>query len=192
MNQENKMQCVQILFAMLALAGGTVVSAADDERIEQLGYGYTAFYDTAEQLSLVDKALWLKVESDGVDALVTRMAKTMGALADELEVLASQSPAVSLEDDGLPKYERAKRQSVTIQRSLDLGAPLLGRSGRDFERVLLLSLTAALNQQRHLLKVMQGDEPSAQRAQWLKDAKQTIDQQYEAMVVHLQRHYFSD
>lgn len=173
------------------MAAVPVAQSADAERVEQLGYGYTAFHDVARQLSLVDKALWLKLESDGVDELVTGMAETMGELASELDALAPLSPAVNLDDDGLPEYERAKRQSVTIQRSLDLGMPIWGRSGHDFERVLLLSLTAALNQQRHLLKVMQGDEPNAERAEWLRSAKSKLDQHYEAMVEFLQQHYFS-
>ncbi|MBR9814365.1 hypothetical protein GYB61_10985 [bacterium] len=164
--------------------------ADDTQALQELGHGYAMFHQAARQLSLIDKALWVKRESDAVERVVTELAVSMGKLARSLEQAADASPPINLSDTGLPRFEVAKRQSVYLERGLDLGTPILGRTGHDFERTLLLSLTAAINQQRHLARVMIDHEPSAVRKQWLRDANAVLNARYDAMVAVLERHYF--
>ena len=68
--------------------------------------------------------------------------------------------------------------------------PVVGRTGDDFERTLLLSLSAALNQQRHLVRVLGDDEPVDAVSQWLEDSRSSLDALYQRFEALLESRYF--
>lgn len=174
--------------ALLAAAPAAAESEAADTR--ELSHGYAMFHLAASRLSHIDKALWLKAEPETVTDLLEALATTMGELVASLEGYQDTPPAIRLDDTGLPRLEVEKRQSVYLARGLELGTPIFGRTGTDFERTLLLSLSAAINQQVHLLKVMQDDEPAEPRKAWLRDAHAQLKALYERFVERLDADYF--
>lgn len=179
---------------LAALSACATTKQPGPERVsperQALNQGYAQLYWTADKLQLIDKLLLIKAESDAVESVIDALADEMSDQADALEHFDDTVPGLSLDDDGLPKYEWAKRRSVFASRGLDVGLPLIGRTGEDFERTLLLSLSAALNQQRHLLRVMHGDEPVEGLQQWLADSRETLDDLYAQFETLLENTYF--
>ncbi|MEC9408121.1 MAG: hypothetical protein VX549_12705 [Pseudomonadota bacterium] len=182
------------VLAMLMLSGCALTPVSSSGQVETqrqaLNQGYAQLFWTADKLQHINKLLLIKLESDPVESIIDALADTMAGDADDLEHFADTVPAFSLDDDGLPEYEWAKRRSVFASRGLDVGLPLVGRSGEDFERTLLLSLSAALNQQRHLVRVMRDDEPVAAVRQWLAETETSLDALYQRFEDLLQARYF--
>lgn len=165
--------------------------AADADTRTQLNYGYGQLYWTADKLQHIDKALWLKAERAVVDDTVSDLAQLMADHAEAMEALRAGNGPIALDDQGLPDYEVGKRMSVFTSRGLDVGTPLIGATGTAFERTLLLSLSAALNQQRHLMRVLADDEPVDAYREWLTGAESELDAIYQRVVTVLETHYFA-
>lgn len=184
-----------ILLVMLAtaLTGACatrpVAQPASDAR-EALNHGYAQLHWIAAKMRHVDQLLWVKQESDAVEAAVKTVSRTMGEHADALETFERERDDLRLDDDGLPRYEQRKRLSVIKQRGLTTGTPFLGQTGAAFERTLLLSLNAVINQQRHLMRVMRHDETAPVLRDWLKASEQALDADYEHLAGLLNSEYF--
>ena len=183
-----------LVLAWILLSGCAVTpggpAAAQDGKRQALNQGYAQLYWTADKLQHIDKLLLVKLESEPVESIVDDLARTMEDDANDLEHFAETVPAFALDDDGLPQYEWAKRRSVFASRGLDVGLPVVGRTGDDFERTLLLSLSAALNQQRHLVRVLGDDEPVDAVSQWLEDSRSSLDALYQRFEALLESRYF--
>lgn len=169
----------------------SVVHAHDrSSPTQELSHGYAMLHDALKRLQHLDKVLLVKNESAPVRLVIRQLADTSDRLDESLQQLAETDPAIDLKDQGLTRFELEKRQSLMLDRGLSLGMPLLGKTGVEMERTALLSLSAAVNQQRYLIKVMLPDEPDPKREQWLQTAKLELDGVYEAMVELLESAYF--
>ena len=185
--------------ALLILAGSALVAAAcgsgsespadQNQAQRELSTAYAQLYNTADGLSGLDALLYVKFESDAVDHFVSGMADDMAALAEEIEAATEGVAWIDLEDQGLPAVEIEKRSKAQFDRGLGL-APLVGRTGADFERTLLLTLSGGLNQSRYLVEVMLDREEHPARRELLIRAKTTFDRLYDADVDLLNARYF--
>lgn len=183
-----------ILLAALALGGCQSSDSASgdaptDAEKQALSHGYAQLYQTVNGLSGIDNVLLVKTEAEPVEAYIKDLAEQMGQLAGRLENALRPLPWIDLDDNGLPEIERAKRASAQWSRIVGF-APLVGRTGADFERALLLTLSGGLNQSRHLIRALAEREDDADREAMLDEAEAVFDQLYEADVELLNARYF--
>ena len=169
--------------------GAGKVPDAGAQRL-MLNQGYSMLYKDVSRVEFTKLILYIKVESQAVNTLVTAISDYSGALEQDLERIARDYPAVRLDLDPLPEMEKRKRSGVNLERALSF-APIIGRKGRDFERTILLSLSAVLSQESHLCKVLAAEEPDPGLKKFLLDSQQRFDALYVRVVALLDRDYFS-
>lgn len=166
-------------------------SASDAEAIKnkELSYGYGQLYKTASGLKHLKTALHVKVESRAVNTLVADVSDYAEALTGQLEKLDHDYPALRIDDPGLPELEMKRRKAV-VWDQVFLMAPIVGKTGKSFERALLLSQAGVLNNLRFLAQVIKDDEKSNQRKAFLAEAHTRLDELYRRIVDLLEREYF--
>jgi hypothetical protein len=170
--------------------GATDTAAGASAQRLILNQGYSMLYTDVSRVELAKLILYIKVESEAVNTIVTAISDYSGALEQDLERIARDYPAVRIDLDPLPEMEKRKRSDVNRQRALSF-APVVGRKGRDFERTILLSLSAVLSQESHLCKVMAEEEPDPGLKKFLLDSQQRFDGLYHRVVALLDRDYFT-
>ncbi|MDQ2696955.1 MAG: hypothetical protein M3Z21_16580 [Pseudomonadota bacterium] len=149
--------------------------------------GYTLLYEVVSKQKLSDKLLLIKIESDAVDAVIGEIAEDAARIEDQLKDIARQDPEIDLDRPILPEMEVRKRASVQAERLKDL----LGSTGRDFERLLLLTQSGTLNQTRHLAREMVKAESDPQRKAFWEDVQRQYDDNYANLVQLLEAQYFT-
>lgn len=156
-----------------------------------LSEGYSILYDDASNLDLVGLILYAKAESDAVDDLVTSLDDFGGKLKLDLERIARDYPGVRIDLDPLPEMEKRKRSAITTARAKYF-APLIGRSGREYERTVLLSFFNGVNHERYLCQVMAEEEPDAGLKRFLLDTEKGYSALYDRIQALLESEYFKD
>ena len=149
--------------------------------------GYSLLYGIASQQKELKKLLWVKFESDDVDAVISDLADYTAKLSAELEDMAERYPALSVDTQYLPEVEVKARESIA-KETQDV---FMSTKGKDFERRLLLKQLSAIEQERHLAKVMVGLETAEERrAFWVRTEQKFTE--FENRVSRLlERQYFS-
>lgn len=176
----------------LAAALGTAPARAGDERPltqQELNHGYAQVHAGLEQLGRSGKLLLVKHESDAVDEVVSAMTKQMGALAGELEELDRDDERLSLEEDGEAAIERRQDKAIMADR-LHAMKPVSGKTGRRFERELLLTYTAGLHQLRFLASELDAADADKRRSAYLGKAVAAIDAARRDIERLLEKDYF--
>ena len=156
---------------------------------QELNYEYAKLYKAVSGLRLLDELLLVKFEAKSTEQLVEQIAAFGSRTKQELEDLARAHPEVKLDEDGRSKLskESSKRQQRDRLRSY---APGTGASGADFDRMLLLSQSAALYQLRFRVEVMADAETSQPRRAYLRKMLRDLDRLYVQAVELLDQHYF--
>ncbi len=154
-----------------------------------LAEGYSIMHKDAKTIGSVRALLYVKKESDAFDKIVTEVSEYGSHLKDELERLSKEYPAVQIDLDPLPEMEKRKRFATGLDRLFEL-APITGKKGAEFERILLISLTNGLNQERHLAEEMAKEEPNAQLKKFLVDQQETMDKFWKRGEALLEKRYF--
>lgn len=177
----------------LVFAITSVGSAAEQDsaahKLHILNQGYSLLYQGVSGASNADKLLLVKFENDATDKVVTQTSDYLAKLADQLKQLAKDYPGIRLDLHPLPAIEREKQAAANKARIEGL-APVVGRTGPDFERTLLFTLSGGLNQFRHLARVMAAAERNDQRRTFLKHAEHRMDKLYDDMQRVLNQYYF--
>lgn len=188
---------VAIVALLLALSACAALGGKKDlserpvgEKNRVLSGGYGQLYEAASGLKLIDKLLLVKVESDEFDRVITAISTYAGELSEQLEKLDKDYPSLSIDKTYLPELEVAKRKAASTARIKDL-APFVGRTGKDFERTLLLTESGAINQQKFLAEVMIEAETSEQRKTFLRGVAKRYGELYRMDVELLNKSYFS-
>ena len=148
-------------------------------------------YRDAGNLDLVELVLYVKVESDAVDSMVTAASQSGGELKKQLEQIAKDYPAVRIDLDPLPEMEKRKRAALSKDRALYF-APVIGHGGREYERTVLIGYVNGANHERHLCHVMAEAEPNANLKKFLLDAEKRFDAIYDRANALLEKEYFSN
>ena len=161
---------VLMTVAMIALSGCSTLGAdaagtsssrhaeAQSER-DRLNDGYSDLYSTAASLAKTDQIFYFKIESDDVERVVETMTDYSGELAGRLESLTEEFPALDLQRQVDPPIINAAREAqrkATVKRF----APVVGDSGKVFERGLLIRLLGAADQQHYLAATLAEREPN--------------------------------
>ena len=162
----------------------TPMPATDKHRT--IAEGYSLLYGITSQQKDLKKLLLVKVESDPVDAVISELADYTGALSAELEDMAKRYPALTVETQFLPTVEVKTRESVAAETT----KTLLDSKGRTFERTLLLKQLSALEQERHIAKVMVELETADERRAFWRRTEQRFAQLQTKVEGLLERQYF--
>ena len=156
-----------------------------------LSEGYSMLYTDARKLDLAELVLYVKVESEAVDKVVTAVAEVGGQLKKDLERIAKDYPGVRIDLDPLPELEKRKRSAIAKDRARYF-APVIGRGGREYERTVLIGYANGINHERHLCQVMAEAEPDASLKKFLLDAERRYDGLYNQVMALLNKEYFKD
>jgi hypothetical protein len=156
-----------------------------------LSEGYSMLYQDAGNLDSSELILYVKVESDAVDKVVTAVAEVGAQLKKELERIAKEYPGVRIDLDPLPEMEKRKRAAIAKDRA-HYFAPVIGHGGREYERTVLIGYANGINHERHLCQVMAEAEPDANLKKFLLDAEKRYDGLYDRVNALLEKEYFKD
>lgn len=172
-------------------SGHSTKSSADSEDVknQELSYGYGQMYKTTSGLRHLKTMLHVKVESGKVSTLIEDISGYADKLTGQLEKLDREYPALRIDDPGLPELETKRRKAV-VWDQVFIMAPIVGKTGKDFERTLLLSQAGVLNNVRFLAQVIKDAEKSDQRKTFLAEAKTRLDDLYHRVVTLLEQEYF--
>nr|WP_291514671.1 hypothetical protein [Abyssibacter sp.] len=169
--------------------------AGSETHRRQLNEGYSLLYADVAGLRRTDLLLLVKLETDSVQQTVRRIADEMADMHDRLETWAAADTALRLDLQPLPRVEREKQAAAAADR-LQSFAPWVGRTGPGFERTLLLTLSGALNQLRHLTRVLAeveaefGLSNASQRGAAMTAASGRLDALYDAVLTLLEHDYY--
>ena len=156
-----------------------------------LSEGYSMLYRDASNLDLAELILYVKVESEAMDKVVTAVAEVGGLLKKDLERIAKDYPGVRIDLDPLPEMEKRKRAAIAKDRARYF-APIVGHGGREYERTVLIGYANGINHERHLCRVMAEAEPDASLKKFLLDAEKRYDGLYDRVIALLEKDYFKD
>lgn len=156
-----------------------------------LSEGYSMLYADASHLDLAEMILYVKVESEAVDTIVTAVAEFASELKKQLEQIAKDYPGVRIDLDPQPEMEKRKRIALAKDRALYF-APLVGHGGREYERTVLIAYSNGINHERHLCQVMAEAESDPGLKKFLIDAEKHYGTLYDRTVVLLDKEYFKN
>ncbi|MEJ0087527.1 MAG: hypothetical protein WDO72_17775 [Pseudomonadota bacterium] len=176
--------------AVNAETHGTKAAESSKQRLA-LSEGYSMLYKDASTLDLTELILYVKVESDAVDKVVTAVAEVGGQMKKDLERIAKDHPGVRINLDPLPEMEKRKRAAIAKDRARYF-APIVGHGGREYERTVLIGFANGVNHERHLCQVMAEAEPDASLKKFLLDAEKRYDGLYDRVTALLDKDYFKD
>jgi hypothetical protein len=165
--------------------------APDLSKQLMLSEGYSMLYKDAGTLDLSELILYVKVESEAVDKIVTAVAEVGGQLKKDLERIAKDYPGVRIDLDPLPEMEKRKRSAIAKDRARYF-ALVIGHGGREYERTVLIGYLNGINHERHLCQVMAEAEPEASLKKFLLDAEKRYDGLYDRVTAVLDKEYFKD
>jgi hypothetical protein len=182
---------VAAFLTILAVGTGACSSAkkqtpppADGHRT--IAEGYSLLYGITSQQKDLKKLLLVKRESDRVDAVISELADYTGELSAQLEDMAKRYPALTVETQFLPDVEVKARESIASETT----KVFLASEGKDFERRLLMKQLSALEQERHIAKVMVGLETADERRAFWERTEQRFGELYAKVEQLLERDYF--
>ena len=156
-----------------------------------LSEGYSMLYKDASNFDLSELILFVKVESEAIDKVVTAVAEVGGQLKKDLERIAKDYPGVRIDLDPLPEMEKRKRAAISKDRARYF-APIIGHGGREYERKVLIGYANGINHERHLCQVMAEAEPDASLKKFLLDTEKRYDSLYDRVTALLDKEYFKD
>jgi hypothetical protein len=146
---------------------------------------YGPLYQLLGQEKNLDKLLFIKLESDELEAIVESIENASSESADRLEQFAKTDPRIDLQRLLLPPGEVAVRDAICKTKKDALLEPF----NPPFEIELLRTQTEALSYAWHLAGVTAESEPHAKRKAWLKSfsaqMKQLHDQTLELLLARM-------
>jgi len=157
---------------------------------KQLSIGYSLLYQEAETIPKLKWILMFKDRTQDMGRITNDLMAYYAKLADSMERLSKQYPAVRIDMAAMTEIETNTRKAMGEDLAKDM-APIVGKSGVRFEREALLALYDLLNEQRHLVGVMLGLETNPTLKKFLETTKGQLETRYEEVGALLNRRYFT-
>jgi hypothetical protein len=187
------------LLCFIAVAGCSSAAKPQPQRSitarPVISHGYALLYERASELKQVDelkqldKILLVKRQSNEVKKVTHDVADWAAKLSDEFESLASRYPSVRLDDTGLPDVERGTIEDLNrehVKRIL----PLVGKSGPEYERLLLFDEWDRTEHESHLASALADFETDEQRKAFLSRVARRYQELYDEVGALLRKRYF--
>ncbi|MEO8223596.1 MAG: hypothetical protein ABI661_02240 [Gammaproteobacteria bacterium] len=203
MNREQSTPRACVLLALVLLSAGCVTqqgkgnrSPASNPSAPELDHqrlilseGYSILRNDAEGFSRAKLLLYFKVESDDFERVIAHVADFGTDLKAELARVDRDYPGVRTDLDPLPEMEKRKRMTTALDKVRE-NAPLVGNSGREYERTVLISISNGLNQERHLAGEISKEEPDAGLKKFMLGVKARMDALYAETEALLRKSYY--
>ena len=156
----------------------------------QLSIGYSLLYQEADGIPKLKWILMFKDKPEEMGQLTHDLVSYYEHLADTLQRLSKQYPAMRIDVAAMSDIEGEERKAIGIDLAKDF-APLIGKTGIEFEREALLMFYNALDEQRHLTGVMVGLETDPGLRKFLETTKAQLEVRYARVGALLNRRYFT-
>jgi hypothetical protein len=156
----------------------------------QLSIGYSLLYQEADGIPKLKWILMFKDKPEEMGQLTNDLVSYYQQLADTMQKLAKQYPAMRIDVAAMSEIEGDERKAIGTDLAKDF-APLIGKTGIEFEREALLMFYDSLNEQRHLVGVMMGLETDPVLRKFLETTKAQLDARYAKVGALLNRRYFT-
>ena len=182
-----------LLLSLVACSHLTAASKPATDRNAsraQLSIGYSLLYQEADGIPKLKWLLMFKDKPEEMARLTNDLVGYYQQLAETMQRLSKQYPAMRIDVTPMSEIESEERKAIGTDMAKDL-APVIGKTGIEFEREALLMFYNALNEQRHLVGVMVGLEPDPGLKQFLESTKAQLDARYAKVGALLHRRYFT-
>jgi predicted small lipoprotein YifL len=156
----------------------------------QLSIGYSLLYQEADGIPKLKWILMFKDKPEEMGQLTNDLVSYYQQLADTMQKLSKQYPAMRIDVAAMSEIEGDERKAIGTDLAKDF-APLIGKTGVEFEREALLMFYDSLNEQRHLTGVMVGLETDPALRKFLETTKAQLDARYAKVGALLNRRYFT-
>jgi hypothetical protein len=156
----------------------------------QLAIGYSQLYQEADGIPKLEWILMFKDKPEEMGRVTHDLVSYYQQLAETMRRLSKQFPAMRIDVTPMSEIEAEERKAIGVDLAKDF-APLLGKTGVEFEREALLMLYNSLNEQRHLVGVMVGLETDPTLRKFLETTKAQLEARYAKVGALLNRRYFT-
>lgn len=163
--------------------------AGQESARAQLNDGYSELYSTASGLSQIDKIFYVKIESDDVQRVVGDITGYSGQLARRLQELTHKFPALAVDRGVEPPIIRAAHEAQK-EATLKRFAPVVGTSGKAFERGILIRLLGAVDQQHYLAATLAKREPDPALSKIMANAGKRYAGFYDEINALLEKRFY--
>jgi hypothetical protein len=156
----------------------------------QLSIGYSLLYQEADGIPKLKWILMFKDKPEDMGQVTHELVSYYQQLAETMRKLSKQYPAMRIDVTPMSAIEADERKAIGEDLAKDL-APVVGKSGVEFEREALLTFYDSLNEQRHLTGVMVKLETEPALKNFLETTKAQLEQQHAKVGALLNRRYFT-
>jgi hypothetical protein len=156
----------------------------------QLSIGYSLLYQEADGISKLKWLLMFKDKPEEMGGLTNELVGYYRELAETMQRLSKQYPAMRIDAAATSKIEGDERKAIGEDLAKDF-APVVGKTGAEFEREALLMFYNSLNEQSHLAGVMVGLETDPGLKKFLETTKAQLEARYAKVGALLSRRYFT-
>lgn len=156
----------------------------------QLSIGYSLLYQEADGIPKLKWLLMFKEKPEEMGRITTDLINYYQQLAETMQRLAKQFPGMHIDVQAMSPIEADTRKAIGADMAKDF-APLIGRSGIEFEREALLMFYNTLNEQRHLVGAMVELETDQALRKFLETTKAQLEARYTKVGALLSRRYFT-
>jgi hypothetical protein len=156
----------------------------------QLSIGYSLLYQEADGIPKLKWILMFKDKPEEMGRLTNDLVSYYQQLADTMKKLSKQYPVMRIDVAAMSEIEGDERKAIGTDLAKDF-APLLGKTGVEFEREALLMFYNSLNEQRHLTGVMVGLETDPALRKFLETTKAQLEARFAKVGDLLNRRYFT-
>ena len=156
----------------------------------QLSIGYSLLYQEADGIPKLKWILMFKDKPEDMGRVTNELVSYYQQLADTMRKLSKQYPAMRIDVTPMSAIEGDERKAIGEDLAKDL-APVVGKSGVEFEREALLTFYDSLNEQRHLTGVMIKLETEPALKNFLETTKAQLEEQHAKVGSLLNRRYFT-
>jgi hypothetical protein len=156
----------------------------------QLTIGYSLLYQEADGIPKLKWLLMFKDKPEEMGRVTNDLVSYYQQLADNLRRLSKQYPGMRIDVTPMSEIEAEERKAIGTDTAKDF-APLAGKTGVEFEREALLMFYDALNEQRHLTRVMIERETDPGLRKFLETTHAQLEAHYTKVGELLNRRYFT-
>ncbi len=156
----------------------------------QLSIGYSLLYQEADGIPKLKWIFMFKDKPEEMGRVTNDLIVYYQELADTMRRLSQQYPAMRIDVAAMSEIEGDERKAIGEDMAKDF-APLVGKSGVEFEREALLMFYDSLNEQRHLTRVMAGLETAPALKRFLETTQAQLEARYTKVGALLNRRYFT-
>jgi hypothetical protein len=156
----------------------------------QLSIGYSLLYQEADGIPKLKWILMFKDKPEDMGRVTNELVSYYQQLADTMRKLSKQYPAMRIDVTPMSAIEGDERKAIGEDLAKDL-APVVGKSGVEFEREALLTFYDSLNEQRHLTGVMIKLETEPALKSFLETTKAQLEEQHAKVGSLLNKRYFT-